>query len=164
MRTAMHATPGSLFFIILVTLLDAQSANAQVDPVGKDHVAIGGYDVVSYFKPGKAMKGNSTIQATHDNVIYYFSSEENRQAFVKEPEKYLPQYGGYCALAIGAQKKRVNINPETFKVTQGRLYLFYNSTHSLSGNRFNSLEPWIKDEDRLIQKSDENWREMKPKG
>jgi YHS domain-containing protein len=164
MKRTMRIAQGGLFFLILVILSGVQSAYAQVDPVSKDHVAIGGYDVVSYFKPGKAMKGNSTINAAHNNVTYYFSSEENRQAFVKEPEKYLPQYEGYCALAIGAQKKRVNINPETFKVTQGRLYLFYNSTHSLSGNRFNSLEPWIKDEDRLIQKSDENWREMKPKG
>lgn len=164
MKTTTHLSPGNLIFMILVTLLTAQSANAQADPVGKDHVAIGGYDVVAYFKPGKAMKGNPAIHATHNNVIYYFSSEENLQAFVKEPEKYLPQYDGYCALAVGAQKKRVNINPETFKVTEGRLFLFYNSTHALSGNRFNSLEPWIKDEDRLILKSDENWREMKPKG
>jgi len=149
--------------MILLIFLSEQKANAQVDPVGKDHVAIGGYDVVAYFKPGKAIKGNPAISAAHNDAVYYFSTEENRQAFMKEPEKYLPQYDGYCALAIGAQKKRVNINPETFKVTDGRLFLFYNSTHALSGNRFNSLEPWVKDENRLIQKSDENWREMKPK-
>src|SRR5690242_18952901 len=99
MKIIAHQTPKGLRFLAFALTL-MQSVCAQVDPVGKDHVAIGGYDVVSYFKPGKATRGNPAIQATHNSVIYYFSSEENRQAFVKEPEKYLPQYDGYCALAV----------------------------------------------------------------
>lgn len=130
---------------------------AQVEPVSKDKVAIGGYDLVAYFIPGKATKGNPEIMSVHKGISYYFSSSSNRDAFALNPEKYLPQYDGWCALAIGQQKKKVNINPETFKVTDGKLYLFYNSSHKLSGTKFNSLEPWVKDENNLILKANANW-------
>ena len=138
-------------------------AKAQVDPIGKDRVAVGGYDVVAYFDPGKATKGNTQITSNYKGAIYYFATEESKKTFVKSPEKYLPQYDGYCALAVGAQNKKVSINPETFKITDGRLYLFYNASHALSGNTFNSLEPWIKNEAELIRKSDANWPTLKQK-
>ncbi len=142
--------------ILILTILSIQST-AQVQPVGKDNVAIGGYDVVSYFLPGKATKGDPDIKAIYKGVTYYFLTTANRDAFVLTPEKYLPQYDGWCALAVGQQKKKVNINPETFKVTDGKLYLFYNSSHKLSGTKFNSLEPWVKDETNLIKKANDNW-------
>ncbi len=144
----------SISILFLISILQTI---AQVAPIGKDKVAIGGYDVVAYFIPGKATKGNPEIKSTYKDVIYYFSSASNRDAFATTPEKYLPQYDGWCALAVGQQKKKVNINPETFKVTDGKLYLFYNSAHKLSGTRFNSLDPWVKDESLLIKKANENW-------
>ncbi|HEY9045677.1 MAG TPA: YHS domain-containing (seleno)protein [Ohtaekwangia sp.] len=137
------------------------AAFSQVEPVGKDHVAIGGYDVVAYFKDGKAVKGSADIQATYNTVIYYFSTARNREEFLKQPLGYLPQYDGYCALAVGAQNKKVSINPETFKVTDGKLYLFYNGKLPFSGAQFNSLEPWNKDETGLIKKADANWPALK---
>jgi YHS domain-containing protein len=146
----------SIIILLSLTLISVQ-VSAQVEPVGKDNVAIGGYDLVAYFLPGKATKGNPEIKATHKTIIYYFSTAANRDAFVAGPDKYLPQFDGWCALAVGQQKKKVNINPETFKVTDGRLYLFYNSSHKLSGTKFNSLEPWVKDEKSLIKKANENW-------
>jgi hypothetical protein len=161
MRTKLRTEMKSLM-ISFFTILLCSSAIAQVDPVGKDRVAIGGYDVVSYFK-GTPWKGNPLFQAVHKTVVYYFISEQNKNAFSAEPDKYLPQYDGWCALAIGAQKKKVKINPETFKITNGKLYLFYNTQSALSGTKFNSLEPWIKDEENLIKKSDINWVGMKGK-
>jgi YHS domain-containing protein len=147
----------SVNVILFLFALSSLQLLAQVEPVGKDKVAIGGYDVVAYFIPGKATKGNPEIKSVYKDVAYYFSTQANKDAFTTNPEKYLPQYDGWCALAVGQQKKKVNINPETFKVTDGKLYLFYNSAHKLSGTRFNSLEPWVKDEPNLIKKSDENW-------
>ncbi|SKC47962.1 YHS domain-containing (seleno)protein [Ohtaekwangia koreensis] len=149
--------------IAFLSLFSGSSAYSQVNPIGKDKVAIGGYDVVAYFVSGKATPGDPKIKTTHNAVIYYFSTIENQEAFIKQPTRYLPQYDGYCALAVGAQKKKVNINPETFKITNGKLYLFYNSSHALSGNKFNSLEPWLKDEEALIKKSNENWVSMSKK-
>jgi YHS domain-containing protein len=149
----------NLFFLVLVTHLSF----AQVDPVGKDKVAIGGYDVVSYFNASKPVKGNSSINASNNGITYYFSTNENRDAFLKSPEKYLPQYDGYCALAVGAQNKKVSINPEEFKITDGKLYLFFNGPLPLSGKQFNSVEPWNKDESNLIRKANANWPTLKSK-
>ncbi len=149
--------------LTLLSVLLIEPVFAQVEPVGKDHVAIGGYDLVAYFLPGKATKGNPENKFTYKGVIYYFATQANRDAFSLNPEKYLPQYDGWCALAVGQQKKKVNINPETFKVTDGKLYLFYNSSHKLSGTKFNSLEPWVKDEPNLIKKANDNWPEVSSK-
>lgn len=147
-----------LFFILSIT---TNYAFAQLEPVGKDNVALGGYDVVAYFKSDKAMKGTPEIKTIHKGVIYYFNSIENKDAFTKKPEDFLPQYDGYCALAIGAQNKKVTINPETYKITNGKLYLFYNGKFPLGRGTFNSIEPWIKDEDNLIKKADANWLSLK---
>lgn len=153
----MKIIVSSIFLIVTTQLF------AQVEPVSKDKVAIGGYDLVAYFIPGKATKGDPEIKSVYKGISYYFSNTSNRDAFALNPEKYLPQYEGWCALAVGQQKKKVNINPETFKVTEGKLYLFYNSSHKLSGSKFNSLEPWVKDEPNLIKKSNANWPEVRAK-
>jgi len=149
----------SFLFIITFTVI----SYAQTDPVGKDKVAIGGYDVVAYFQSGKAVKGQPEIKAVNNGIIYYFSSIENQEAFTKNPVDYLPQYDGYCALAVGAQNKKVSINPEEFKITDGKLYLFFNGSLPLSGKTFNSIEPWNKDEDNLIKKANTNWLSLKSK-
>ncbi|PZR39091.1 MAG: YHS domain protein [Azospira oryzae] len=146
-------------FLLLITT----SLSAQVEPVGKDKVAIGGYDVVAYFNTGKATKGNASISSTNNGILYYFASAENKDAFVKNPDAYLPQYDGYCALAVGAQNKKVSINPEAFKITDGKLYLFFNGELPLSRKKFNSIEPWNRDEDALIKKADANWPALKAK-
>jgi YHS domain-containing protein len=146
---------------LMLSFFISGSLYAQIDPVGKDKVAIGGYDVVAYFVPGKAVKGHPDISAVYNNVTYYFESESHKQLFTADPEKYLPQYDGYCALAVGSWKKKVSINPEAYRITDGKLYLFYNGAHALSGNKFNSVEPWIKDEKNLIKKANENWPALK---
>ncbi len=145
----------------LIFLMALNHAYAQLEPVGKDKVALGGYDVVAYFKAGKGVKGIPEINTVHNGVIYHFSTIENKNAFTKKPEGFLPQYDGYCALAIGAQNKKVTINPETFKITNGKLYMFYNGKFPLGRGTFNSIEPWIKDEDNLIKKADANWPTLK---
>ena len=60
----------------------------------------------------------------HEGATYYFKSEQNKQQFLKIPEKFLTQYGGWCAYAVGGKAEKVSIDPETFIITDGKLYLF----------------------------------------
>ncbi|CAM1350593.1 MULTISPECIES: YHS domain-containing (seleno)protein [Tenacibaculum] len=113
-----------------------------------------GYDVVAYFN-NTALKGSKKITAKHDNVTFRFSSEKNLKAFKKEPQKYIPQYGGYCAYAIGKNGEKVSINPKTFEIRNGKLYLFYNSWGT------NTLKLWLKENpEELQKKADQNWQKI----
>jgi YHS domain-containing protein len=154
----------SLFLLILVTstLLTSQTVSAQVDPVDKNGLAIGGYDLVSYFISIKPVKGYSEFASEHNGAKYLFSTADNKKKFNENPDMYLPQYDGYCALAIGTTAKKISIDPETYRITDGKLYLFFNGK-SFSGTVFNSLTPWVKDEENLITKSNKNWPTVKQK-
>jgi YHS domain-containing protein len=114
-------------------------------------LAIQGYDPVAYFTQKKAVKGLAQYAAKSNGALYYFSSQSNRDAFVKNPVAYEPQYGGWCAYAMGATGEKVEIDPETFKVLNGKLYLFY---HSWTNN---TLTKWNKDEVNLKAAADKNW-------
>jgi len=117
-------------------------------------VAIQGYDPVAYFTQHKAVKGNSQIAADADGVKYYFSSTANRDLFLKNYTAYEPQYGGWCAYAMGATGSKVEIDPETYKILDGKLYLFY---HSWTNN---TLPKWNKDERTLKPQADKNWNNI----
>lgn len=114
-------------------------------------VAIQGYDPVAYFIQNKAVKGNKQFTATVEGVTYNFSNAANKDLFAKDPKKYEPQYGGWCAYAMGATNEKVEIDPETFKIVGGKLYLFYHSWVN------NTLTKWNKDEGTLKPKADANW-------
>jgi YHS domain-containing protein len=114
-------------------------------------LAIQGYDPVAYFTQNKAVKGSATTTYTYKNVTYRFSSPANLEAFKKSPGKYEPEYGGWCAYAMGASGEKVEIDPETFKVKDGKLYLFY---HSFINN---TLPKWNANEAVLLKKADANW-------
>lgn len=117
-------------------------------------VAIQGYDPVAYFTQKKAVKGKATIVTSYDGVTYNFSSQTNKDLFLKNPASYEPQYGGWCAFAMGDYGEKVEINPETFKVLDGKLYLFYNAFFN------NTLKSWNKDEGNLKKKADANWKKI----
>jgi YHS domain-containing protein len=114
-------------------------------------IAIQGYDPVSYVSINKATKGKSTISANYQGVVYHFSSEANRKQFLSNPSKYEPQYGGWCAFAMGDYGKKVEVDPETFKIIEDKLYLYYNAYFN------NTLKSWNKDEKNLKAKADKNW-------
>jgi YHS domain-containing protein len=117
-------------------------------------VAIQGYDPVAYFTQKKAVKGKAALATSFEGVTYYFSSQTNKNAFVKNPTSYEPQYGGWCAYAMGANAEKVEINPETFKIVDGKLNLFYNAYFN------NTLKSWNKDEVNLKKKADSNWKKI----
>ena len=116
----------------------------------KNDLAIQGYDPVAYFTENKALEGSKKITYEHNGIGYRFSSEENKRLFAQNPKKYEPEYGGYCAYAMASGDK-VKIDPETFKVVDGRLFLFYNF------NWVNTLKKWNRDESGLLKKADLAW-------
>jgi YHS domain-containing protein len=117
-------------------------------------VAISGYDPVSYFTQAKAVKGNKDLAVVDNGVTYYFSSASDKEEFKKNPSKYEPQYGGWCAYAMGKDGSKVEIDPETFKIINGKLYVFYNKFFN------NTMKSWNKDETKLHQQADANWQKI----
>lgn len=117
-------------------------------------LAIEGYDPVSYFK-GKPKEGVKQYSYSWNGVIYHFSSEQNMNAFKQNPAAYEPQYGGWCAFAMGRKGEKVEVDPETYKILNGKLYLFYNKFFN------NTLESWNKDEATLKAHADQNWTKFK---
>jgi YHS domain-containing protein len=114
-------------------------------------LALQGYDPVSYFD-GRAEEGKRQISYKHLGVTYYFKDSENRRKFMQTPEKYEPAYGGWCAYAMGETGEKVKVDPETFKIINGKIYLFYNFWTN------NTLEDWNKDEQKLRAAADNHWK------
>lgn len=143
-----------LVFFVVFTVFSQNQGKRTTEFNLEKKVAIQGYDPVGYFKQNKAIKGKKEISTTYEGVIYYFSSVENKNLFVKTPAKYEPQYGGWCAYAMGDSGDKVEINPETFKIVDGKLFLFYNAYFN------NTLKSWNKNEATLKAKADVNWKKL----
>lgn len=118
------------------------------------NIAIQGYDPVAYFTTGKPTKGNKDLVVVAEGVTYFFATPSNKDLFLKDFKKYEPQYGGWCAYAMGYAGEKVEIDPSTFKILNGKLYLFY---HSWTNN---TLNKWNKEEDNLKNKADKNWSNL----
>jgi YHS domain-containing protein len=130
--------------VIILTLLFAFSSFSQNDSKRLTHfnldnkIAIQGYDTVAYFTKSIAIKGKKELNITYQGVIYLFSSIGNKETFNKNPASYEPQFGGWCAYAMGSSGEKVEIDPGTFKILDGKLYLFYNAYFN------NTLKSWNK--------------------
>ena len=133
--------------------LQDQPAAIQHYNLGADKVAIAGHDPVAYFTQGRAVKGRKDLSARHRGVTYFFASEENKKFFTAAPAKYEPTYGGWCATAM-AKGEKVEIDPTNFKVTNGRLFLFFKAFYA------NAIKDWNKDEAALTAKADSNWKRI----
>lgn len=119
-----------------------------------DGLGIKGYDPVAYFTENKAVKGSKEHATVYDGITYYFSSAANHDAFKKDPAHYEPQYGGWCAYAMGKNGTKVEVDPGTFKILDGKLFLFYNQFLN------NTLKSWNKDEATLHRQADNNWTRL----
>ncbi|MFN7936579.1 MAG: YHS domain-containing (seleno)protein [Bryobacteraceae bacterium] len=135
----------------LLTLLAATAARTkdQVDPTNKSRngLAIKGYDPVAYFTQSRPVKGLPAYSATHNGATYLFSTAENRDAFNASPAKYAPQFGGYCAWAVG-HGYTADIDPEAWHIDNNRLFLNYNKKVQTM---------WLKDKAKWIADADRNW-------
>lgn len=142
-------------FVLAATTSWAQTASKRIKEYNLEHkLALQGYDPVAYFTQKKAIKGKATLSVIHEGVTYYFSTTTHKETFQKNPSAYEPQYGGWCAYAMGANGEKVEVDPETFKIVNGKLFLFYNAFFN------NTLKSWNKDEVNLRQKADANWKKF----
>jgi YHS domain-containing protein len=146
-----------IFSLVVITCFPmyAQNTSTRTNQFNlKNALAIGGYDPVAYFTSNEALKGNKDHTYTYQGVIYYFSSQANKNIFIKNPAAYEPQYGGWCAYAMGVTGEKVEIDPETFKILNGKLYLFYHSWIN------NTLTKWNSNETQLKTNADNNWKKI----
>lgn len=142
----------TVFAVLLLTSTAfAQQATRTAQFNIEKGVALQGYDPVAYFTQNKAVKGKKELAVAAEGVTYYFATAEDKELFKKDFKKYEPQYGGWCAYALGSTGEKVEIDPETFKIIGGKLYLFY---HSWTNN---TLPKWNKDEATLKSKANASW-------
>lgn len=140
----------TIFFFLISTIGVAQQNN-----LTKKGVIAKGYDVTEYFN-NNAVKGDSKFQSTFNGAIYYFVNEKNKAVFDANPEAFIPQYGGYCAYAIGEKNSKVSINPKSYLVEDGKLYLFYDNAF------IDTKQKWLENNPtQLKQKADAHWSTLK---
>lgn len=121
----------------------------------KNGYAVHGYDVVSYFGD-RPLEGKKEFSTTYDGVGFKFYNQENLEKFRESPSSYLPKYGGYCAYAVATSGKKVNVDPETYEIRDGKLYLFYNK------GKNNTLQFWLDaSPNDLVSEADKNWEKIK---
>ncbi|GAA6140064.1 YHS domain-containing (seleno)protein [Arenicella sp. 4NH20-0111] len=143
----------SLFIIFSVLLTFSVSAFAGNDHVetDKNGVILAGYDAVAYFTQNAAIEGSAEFTATHNGAIYRFSSSKNRDLFTDNPEKFEPQYGGFCAYGAALGKK-FEVNGKAFEIVDGKLYVNKNE---------DVYEVWEEDKSENIVTADQQWKVIK---
>lgn len=150
------------YFLFMLFAFSAAAVYAQagalaqknLNNLDKNGLAIKGYDPVAYFTLNKAVEGKKDISFLSNGSVYRFANTQNRDIFKTHPEIYTPQYGGWCAYAMGSTGEKVDIDPETFKLVDGKLFLFYNRFFN------NTKKTWDKDEQHLRQQADKNWQSI----
>ncbi len=142
----------------LTKLTELRHARAAVHyNLDKGKVAIQGYDPVAYFEGGAPVQGRKEFRAAYGGGVYFFADAANRDRFLANPDKYLPAYGGWCATAMAVGKK-VEIDPENYKITNGRLFLFYKNLIQ------NAQTDWNKHEAQSTVDADKYWKELSGEG
>lgn len=130
---------------------DEQSVSAlNLDAKG---VALKGYDPVSYFSSGGPVRGKPDLAEKHEGASYWFASVANRDAFVANPARYAPAYGGFCAMGVALEKK-LDVDPQLWRIVDGKLYL---NVHKAAQAR------WLENVPGHIQQADRIWPRIKDK-
>jgi YHS domain-containing protein len=156
MRITSRRQLASLALAAIATIaLAIDGANAADAPASVNADAAGlalyGYDPVAYSADNKATLGDPAITTSHEGAVYRFASAAHREAFLADPARYLPAYGGYCAYGV-AQGYKVKVDPEAWTVVDGRLYLNYDK---------GAQSQWLQDTVGFITKSESNWPGIK---
>jgi len=125
------------------------SAASPVDAVNKDRkgIALKGYDAVAYFEQGRPVKGSPEFRHEWNGATWQFASAASRDTFKASPEKFAPQYGGYCSWAV-SNNYTADADPEAWKIVNGRLYVNYNKSVQ---------KKWEPEAARRIADADRNW-------
>ncbi|OED45788.1 hypothetical protein ACH42_04700 [Endozoicomonas sp. (ex Bugula neritina AB1)] len=137
---------------LVSTVFSVSSFAADIDINADDNdVALHGFDVVSYFTGDRPVEGSFDYTATYKNAIFKFSSAQNRDTFRADPDRYTPQYGGYCAFGTKVEKK-LDIDPNAWRIENGKLYL----------NKDKNVQRiWVKDVPGNIQEANVAWPKIK---
>lgn len=140
-------------FLLAATLTQAQTVKYNTSG---ESIALAGYDAVSYFPEGggKPEKGLIKLSTTHDGVTYRFRTQEHLDKFKASPAKYVPAYGGWCAWAMAELGKRVDIDPLSYQIRDGRLLVFYRDPE------LDTRALWEKNPDALYKKAEANWPKL----
>lgn len=134
-------------FLALMLLSTPIFAADLINVSGASRVAISGYDPVAFFTDGKPVNGSPSITAMHHGATYFFATEEHKRLFTSSPDKYAPQYGGFCAYGVGHDALfPVDIN--TWQVRNNKLYLNLNP---------DVLKAFNSDFDGIVAKAEKNW-------
>lgn len=137
-----------LILALLLTLLTVTAIAQPPIYTGRfSNKAVAGYDPVAYFTEGKPVKGSSKFSLEHQGATWRFSSASNKELFLKDPDKYAPQYGGYCAWAVG-HGITAKGDPKQWTIEDGKLYLNYDKKIKQS---------WLKDTNKWIAEGNKNW-------
>jgi len=122
----------------------------QTKLTSRKRVALDGYDPVSYFEPGRPEKGSSQFSFDFDDAVYWFKSAEHMTKFVSDPERFAPQYAGYCAITLAAGTTG-EADPEAWSISNGKLYVFGTKD---GVRKFNASASAI------VSTADENWKKL----
>jgi hypothetical protein len=127
-------------------------AAAPVDPINKDRqgVALKGYDPTAYFQQSKPVKGSPEFAYEWSGALWHFESAQSRDLFKAHPDKYAPQYGGYCSWAV-SNNYTADVDPDAWKIVDGKLYLNYSK---------NVQRKWEPEAARRIVDADRNWPDL----
>lgn len=133
--------------LILTLLFSPVLATDLVNVSGASRVALDGYDPVAFFTDARPMNGSPFIKATYGGADYFFATEEHKQLFTADPEKYAPQYGGFCAYGVGYDAL-FPVEIDTWQIRNGKLYLNLNSE---------ILEKFNADFEGNVAKANKSW-------
>jgi hypothetical protein len=143
------SVPKAAFAAVAIAGTGSAFANDSVNTGYFGGVAIMGYDTVAYFTEGKAVKGSEEFSYEWLGTPWHFASKKHQEMFMSQPTKYAPQYGGYCAGEVAINESvTVNVDPEAFKIIDGKLYLIYDSGNAAA---------FEQDANALIPMGDANW-------
>jgi len=114
-------------------------------------LSISGYDPVAYFTDGKPVQGKAEFESVWRKLRWRFASGEHRDLFIKDPQRYAPQYDGYCAMGVSneAAAHKDTVDPEAWTIVDGKLYLVHNTYW---------LEQWREKAAEYIKKADKDWQ------
>lgn len=145
----------TILFLALVTPLISGAPAEHLNL--EDSVALSGYDAVSYYS-GSPVEGSGDFRTERNGAVYQFANEKNLIAFQSDPERYLPAYGGWCAYAM-LEGDKVEVDPMSFKIINGKNYLFYNGFWGDTLKRWNKKQPKTL-ESKLVEKADSEWEKI----
>jgi len=144
----------SVLFIAMAMTVASFAQDNKANNIDNSNIALQGYSAVSYADDGLAQRGVKGFKSEYEGVVYYFTSDEQKVSFDRNPSKYLPQYGGFCAFGIYAGAK-FRVDPNKFISKDGKYFLFLNNVE------LDAKQLWLNEqESQLIATANTNWEKL----